>query len=88
MKNTTMTRAAEEVVKLKLQVIDEYIEEIVDVIANSGSPEKLIGKPYEEWTDLDRQLLAQVYGQGDDTPLAKLIFTKEYEKLKALEQEV
>jgi len=88
MKNTTMTRAAEEVVKLKLQLIDEYIEEIVDVIANIGSPEKLIGKPYEEWTDLDRQLLAQAYGPGDDTPLAKLIFTKEYDKLKVLEQEV
>jgi hypothetical protein len=87
MKNTTLMKAVDEVTALKLKVIDEYIDEIVDVIANIGNPEKLIGKKHEDWTPLDLQLLSQAYGPDDTTPLAKLIFSKEYEKVKTLEKE-
>ena len=72
---------------MKMDVVDEYIKDIIDKIGDIGSPEKLIGKKYEEWTPEDLQRLAGVYGEGDDTPLAKLIFNKEYEKVKALEVE-
>jgi len=49
----------------------------------------LIGKKYESWTPQDIQLLTNVYGQGDDTPLARLIFNKSYQEVQDLkEQEV
>ena len=80
-------KMVDEIIKMKMDIADEYIKEVIDTIGDIGSPEKLIGKKYETWTPEDLQRLAGVYGQGDDTPLAKLIFNKEYEKVKALETE-
>jgi hypothetical protein len=77
-----------EVIALKLEIADEYISTVIDSIGNIGSPEKIIGKKYDDWNEIDRQLLTQVYGTGDDTPLAKLIFNKEFEAVKKLESEV
>ena len=87
MNKSDFATAVDDIIKMKMEVVDEYIKDIVDEIGDIGSPEKLIGKKYEEWTPEDLQRLAGVYGEGDDTPLAKLIFNKEYEKVKALEVE-
>ena len=87
MNNSTFATAVDDVIKMKMEVVDEYINDIVDEIGDIGSPEKLIGKAYDLWDSSDLQRLAGVYGEGDDTPLAKLIFNKEYEKVKALETE-
>jgi hypothetical protein len=86
MKETPLTKIADEVIESKLKAIDAYIEEIIEPLEKIGSPESLIGKKYEEWTPLDFQLLVQIYGLGDETPLAKLIFNKEYEKVRKLEE--
>jgi len=88
MRETTLTRITQEVIDLKLKAADEFIADVIEPLEKIGSPEALIGKKYEEWTPLDIQLLSQVYGQGNDSPLAKLIFAKEYEKVKKLEGEV
>ena len=88
MKETNFTKAASKVIEIKLAVIDRFIEEYIEPMADIGSPEKLIGKKYEEWTPQDIQQLGQIYGTGNDTSLAKIIFKRKYEALKMLEQEV
>ncbi len=88
MKDTPFTKAAEEVVALKMRAVDEYIKEIIEPLNQVGSPESLIGKKYEDWTPQDLMMLKNVYGESDESPLAKLIFNKEFDKLKKLESEV
>ncbi len=88
MKETTLTRITQEVIDLKLKAADEFIADVIDPLEKIGSPEALIGKKYEEWTPLDLQLLSQVYGQGNDTPLSKLIFNKSLTEVQRLESEV
>ena len=80
--------AVDEVIKLNTEVIDDFIKEFVDSLPNINSPEKLIGKPYGNWTPQDLQLLTNIYGSGDNTPLQKVIFNREYANLKQLEQGV
>jgi len=87
MNKSNFANSVDDIIKMKMEVVDEYIKDIVDEIGDIGSPEKLIGKKYEEWTPEDLQRLAGVYGEGDDTPLAKLIFQKSYAEVIALEQE-
>jgi len=82
-----LTQMIDEVVKMKMDIVDEYIDEVVADIGDIGSPEKLIGKKYETWTPADLQTLAGIYGTGDDSPLGKLIFSKEYNKVLELEKE-
>lgn len=82
------TKIIDDVVAFKMDMADEYIKEVVDTIGDVGSPESLIGKKYEEWTPLDLQLLSQVYGTGNETPLAKLIFSKSLSEVQRLESEV
>ena len=86
MKKTPFLKAIDAVVELKLKAADEYIEGIVEQIADVGSPEKLIGKKYEEWTTQDRQMLSQIYGVEEPNPLSELIFRKSYKEVKDLEE--
>jgi len=85
MKKTPFTNAIEEVVELKLKAADEYIDEVVEQIGDVGSPEKLIGKRYEEWTPQDLQMLSQIYGMEEPSPLSELIFRKSYKEVKEME---
>ena len=87
MKDTPFTKAVDEVIELKMKAIDAYIEEIIEPIEHVGNPEQLIRKPYGEWTPEDLQMLQFVYGSGDDTPLARLIFNKSYQEVQDLEKE-
>ena len=83
-KATSLTRATEDVIALKMRVVDEFIEAVIEPLASIGNPEKLIGKPYEQWTQGDMMALHNIYGEG----LNKFIFNKEYKKLLKLESEV
>jgi len=85
-KKTPFLKAIDEVVELKLKAADEYIEGIVEQIADVGSPEKLINKKYEEWTPQDLQMLSQIYGVEEPNPLSELIFRKSYKEVKDLEE--
>ncbi len=87
MKETPLTLAVDEVIALKMKVVDEFIKSVAEPLGNIGNPEALIGKKYEDWTPLDIQLLGQIYGEGNDTPLAKLIYKKARAELKILEAE-
>ena len=85
MKETTLTMAAEEVIELKLKVADMFIEEIIDPLGDLGNPETVIGKPYEQWTPADMQILGQLYGP-EPNALSDLIFQKSYKEVLALEE--
>jgi Txe/YoeB family toxin of Txe-Axe toxin-antitoxin module len=87
MKETPYTQMANEVIDLKLKAVDAVIEEVIDPIKDIGNPEKLLGKKYEEWSPAERQLLLRIYGT-EDSPLRKLIFKKQYEEVKELEDRI
>ena len=86
MKQTPLTIAIQEVVDLKMRVVDEFLKDIIEPIGDVGNPEKLIGKPYEQWTTADFQALGQIYGK-EPNPLSELIFKKSYERVRKLEEE-
>lgn len=80
--------AVKQVIDLKMRAVSVIIKELIEPLRVTENPEELIGKPYEQW-DIpeDLNLLEQVYGSSDDTPLAKLIFDKKYKRVKELESE-
>ncbi len=84
--DTPFTKAVDEVIKLKLEIVDDYLKEMAEPLKRVGNPEELINKKYENWTPQDLELLKQVY-PGEDTPLTRLIFKKSYEEVLKLEQE-
>ena len=86
MKPTKLTQAIEKVVGAKVRAVEQVVKELIDPLAKLGNPEELIGKPYEQWTPMDLAMLSQIYGSDNDTPLAKLIFNREYSKLQELEE--
>ena len=87
MKNIPLIQAVDKVVALKLKAIDRIVEDLVEPLSDVGNPEKLIKKPYAQWTPEDLALLTRIYGVGDDSPLSQLIFNREYERVKELERE-
>ena len=86
MRHSDLIESIDESLALLLDVASEYVDEIAEELAVVASPEKLLGKSYSDWNKTDLELLAQVYGEGDDTPLAKVVFNKEYEKVLNLEE--
>ena len=87
MKKIPLTQATEKVVALKMRAIDIVIDELVEPLEDIGNPEKLIKKPYTQWTPEDLGLLTKIYGIGEDTPLTRTIFNRIYEEVKRLEAE-
>ena len=88
MKETQLTQAIEEVIRIKLKAVDLFVEKYIEPLTDVGNPEKLIGKPYEQWTPDDLQRLVLIYGEGEPNILSDFIFKKEYEKVKSLEEEL
>ena len=82
-----LIQTIDETLALLLDVADEYLDGITEQFENVGSPEKLIGKPYESWSPQDLQMMIGVYGTSDDSPLAKLIFREKYKEVLELEKE-
>jgi hypothetical protein len=88
MKKKGFEHIVEKLVSSQLRAIDALLAELVEPIEKVGSPEVLIDKPYNQWTPEDLNKLISIYGTGQDSPLQKTIFAREYEKIKALEAEV
>ena len=87
MKKIPLTLAVEKAIEIKMLAMDKLIEELVEPLADVGSPEKLIKKGYSQWTPEDLALLTKIYGTGEDTPLTRTIFNRTYENVKRLEAE-
>lgn len=66
---------------------DAFIKEFIKPIGDIGNPERVIGKPYAEWTPQDLMRLRSMYGK-DQTKLDKFIFDKAFEELQTLEEAV
>lgn len=73
------------VIAFEMKAIDILMADMVEPLAAVGNPETLIGKSYEQWTPADIANLSKIYGTGNDTVLARLIFNREYTKVKNLE---
>lgn len=79
---TPFIKAVDEVTEFKLRIADKFIKEYIEPLLDVGSPEKLINKKYEDWDDADRQRLSIIYGDK----LEDYIFTREYKKVRELEE--
>lgn len=84
----SLTEAMKEVIALKMFIIDEFIEEYIKPLKVTTNPEKLIGKPYEQWTPIDKQMLSTVYGTDSKSKLIKTIVNNEYDQVRKLEAEL
>ena len=87
MKETDLTLGIEKMVAVKIKAVDRFIKEYIEPIADVGNPEKLIKKPYEQWTQQDLQMLGKIYGETEPNALSNLIFRKKYDEVRKLEEE-
>ena len=87
MKNDSFSKLVERAISVKLKAIDHLLDTMIEPLAKVGAPEDLIGKPYEQWTPEDLQLLTSIYGTADNTPLSNLVFKKTYKRILDLEAE-
>jgi hypothetical protein len=87
-KETRITSAVEQAVQLKLKALDVIMAEIIEPLRSLGSPDKVIGKPYDQWTPQDLGWLKRIYGTAEPNALSNFIFRKEVEKVRRLEQEI
>jgi hypothetical protein len=88
LKDTTLTKAAEELVAFEMKAIDRLIEELVEPLRLVGNPEDVMGLPIEQWTPDDYRKAITIYGTKEPNPLSNLIFKKKLEQVKGLEAEV
>lgn len=79
------SEAVDRLIELKLRAVDRYVEECVSGLADFGNPETLLGKPFEEWTPYDRQLVDFFY--ADDERYKMWLVKKDLERVQALEAE-
>jgi len=80
MKDFNIVDIIDELLDEDTKVIEEFIKHSIDPIADVGSPEKLIGKLFKDWTQADKQWAVSVYGMNNQK-LNKLAFEDEYAKL-------
>jgi len=85
------TDIIDEVLKEHLEILEEIIKEEIEPLKDFGSPEKLLGKKYDEWTTEDFQKANAIYGQQDSYQNWKIKkrdegVTKMEEEVKRLEE--
>lgn len=80
-------KITQQVVAVKLRAVEKLMDDLAGPLKELANPEKLMGRPYDTWTDADKAALRIVYGEGDN-PLTNLIAEKEFERVKQLESEV
>ncbi len=70
-KETALTLAMQRYAEVVAKAIDRYRERYIEPLLDVGTPERVLGKPYQEWTEQDMQLLAQVFGFDLDRYMAR-----------------
>lgn len=80
--------ALNHVVNVKLQALDKLIKDMIKPLGDIGNPEKVLGKPYEQWTPEDFQTATSIYGTAEPSVLSEFIFKQELKKVEELEAEV
>ena len=87
MAKTSFELALEKYVKLETEAVRQYLERYVEPLKILADPEKLMGKPFEQWTSQDHQMLGQIYGSGEN-PYTDLLIDKEIEEVNRLKSGV
>jgi len=87
MKDTELTKAIDKATEVKLQAVDKLVKELIEPLEKIGNPEDVLGKPYEQWSPQDLNMMITLYGNSDNSPLSNLIFRKTYKQVKELEAE-
>jgi len=85
-KNALIT-AIDHMIDVKMKAVDVLIDRFIEPLGDIGSPEKLLGKKYEDWQEEDFIKLGRIYGENSPI-LNKFIMRKELAKLQAKEREV
>lgn len=88
MKETNLTKAVAELVEIKLKALDVIMKELIEPLADVGSPERVLGKKYEDWTEEDFLKASQIYGTSEPNALSDLIARREIAKVTEMEKEI
>ena len=76
--------ALEKAIEIKLKAVEAFEKEFINPIVDElNNPEKILGKPYGEWTKDDYQLAFYIYEPMPDI-LDKWIAEKDYESVMAV----
>lgn len=78
---------ASKVLLVKVKAVEKVLADLATPLDALKNPEKLMGKPYEEWTEEDIARLKIVYGQEPNL-LTDFILKKKIEEVKKLSSEV
>lgn len=84
MDQQTLDELIDEIIAEEMAIADEVVAELADLLPRIASPEKLIGKPKEQWTPADIQRMLQIYGAKEQGRLTRPIFEAEYAEYKQL----
>jgi len=75
------------VLDLKLKAIDQVVAEVIEPLRVTENPEDLLGKPYEQWTPQDLEMLKVIYSSKEPNKLSDFVFKKLYARVRSMEQE-
>ena len=88
MNKDTLDKTIDKVINLKIEAMDKYFQDVIEpLVKEISNPEKVIGKKFEQWNEVDRQLLTQVY-QTTPEILNDFMANRIYKQVLVLEQEV
>lgn len=86
MNTDVFDKAVDKLVEIEVEAVDRFIKDVVEPLEIHENPEKLISKPFEQWTAQDLQFLQSVYGTEEPNILSNFIFKKKYEQVQDLEE--
>jgi hypothetical protein len=85
---TQFTRAMDIAIEKQLDAMDLAVKMLIEPFGEAKNPERVIGKPLEQWSPSDYQRAQMIYGTREPNPLSRLIFRKRYAALLAREKGV
>ena len=70
-KKAELLEMMKEEIALFMDAMNEVIEEDIEPLLDFGNPEKVIGKPYDDWSRQELQRASQIYGHKLEDFIAK-----------------
>jgi hypothetical protein len=84
---STFELALEKYTELETKVLKRFMEDHIKPLAIVADPEKLIGKPFEQWQPQDAELLSKIYGPEEPNIFTDFMLEKEVEEIRNLKQQ-
>jgi len=76
----------DEIIKEEIDILEEIIKEEIEPLADFGSPEKVLGKKYEEWNREDFKKARAIFRNDEDA--TNWLVKKQVDRVKAKEESV